>query len=116
MKKLSVSYSAVQSWRACEQQYAYRYIDPCSERADPMDDKLSSRESDHSGHHGEHIRDKRKRIDSEPEDPGSAGLDTVDVSKTTTRSVSPKEAHDLALRENITIAEAYSRLLGADEE
>lgn len=81
-----------------------------------MDDKLSSLESDNGGHHGEHLHHERERIDSEPEDPGVAGCDTVDVteSTTTTRSATPKEALDLAIRENITISEAYSRLLGVD--
>jgi len=44
--------------------------------------------------------------------------DTVDVteSTTTTRRATPKEALELAIRENITIAEAYICLLGANEE
>ena len=75
-----------------------------------MDDKLSSLESDNSGHNGKHIRDEFERIDSESEDTNPSGLDPV------RRNVKPGEAHDLALRENITIAEAYSRLSGADEE
>ncbi len=78
-----------------------------------MDNKFSSREPDNSGHHGKHLRDEQLRIDSEPEDTGSTGLDTVEVTDTT-RSASPKEAHDLALRKNITISEAYSILLGTE--
>ena len=75
-----------------------------------MDDKLSSLESDNSGHNGKHIHNEFERLDSEPEDTNTSGFDTV------RRNVKPREAHDLALRENITIAEAYSRLSGADEE
>ena len=75
-----------------------------------MDDKLSSLESDNSGHHDEHLHNEFERIDSESEYTNPSGLDPVK------RNVKPREAHDLALRENITIAEAYSRLSGADEE
>ena len=75
-----------------------------------MDDELNTLEPGNSGHHGKHIRDEFERLDSEPEDPHPSGLDPVK------RNVKPREAHDLALRENITIAEAYSRLSGADEE
>ena len=72
-----------------------------------MDDELNTQQPDHSGHHGEYIRDEFERIDSKPEDPNPSGLNAV---------VNPRDAHNLALRENITIAEAYSRLSGADEE
>lgn len=73
-----------------------------------MDDKFSALESDNGGRDGEHIRDKGQRIASESEDSGIAGRDTVK------RPIDPKEAHELALHENITIAEAYSRLLGVE--
>ena len=81
-----------------------------------MDDKFSALEPDNGGRDGEHFHNERQRLDSEPEDSGVAGRDAVEVTGTTNRSATPKEAHDLALRENITITEAYSRLLGADAE
>ncbi len=50
---------------------------------------------------------------SKAEDPVSE-IDTVDVTESTTRTASPKEARELAIRENITIQEAYSKLLGVE--
>ena len=70
-----------------------------------MDDKFSAREPDNGGHHGEHIHHEQQRIDSEPEDPGVAGCDTI-----------VEQARELAIQENITVGEAYSRLTAEDED
>lgn len=79
-----------------------------------MDDKISALESADGGHHSGHLHNEQQRVDGESEVESTSGRDTVEVTGTTARSATPKEAHDLALRENITIAEAYSRLLGVE--
>ncbi len=70
-----------------------------------MDDKQHSLESDNGGHNDEHLHHKRERIDSEHEDPGVTGCDTLE-----------EQALELAIQENITVGKAYSRLTAKDED
>jgi len=70
-----------------------------------MDDEFSSLESADGGYHGGHLHHEQQRISSEPEVESTSGCDTV-----------ADRARELAIRENITVGEAYSRLTAEDED